>query len=46
MKRDDAVHKSLEHHRELSERYGIASLFLLGSVAHDEARADSDVDFG
>jgi uncharacterized protein len=44
MKRDDVISKLLEHSQELSEHYGIASLFLFGSVARDEARADSDVD--
>lgn len=44
MKRDDVVSKLLEHNQELSEHYGIESMFLFGSVARDEARADSDVD--
>ena len=44
MKREDVVAKLLEQKPELSERYGIASMFLFGSVARDEAHADSDVD--
>jgi predicted nucleotidyltransferase len=44
MKRDDVISKLLEQNQELSEHYGIASLFLFGSVARDEAQADSDVD--
>ena len=44
LKRDDVVSKLREHNQELSQRYGIGSLFLFGSVARDEARADSDAD--
>jgi len=44
MKRDEVLSKLIEHYQELTERYGIASLFLFGSVARDEARVDSDVD--
>ena len=44
MKRDDVLIKLKEQRQELTERYGIASLFLFGSVARDEARPDSDID--
>lgn len=44
MKRDDVLSKLLTQYQELAGQYGIASLFLFGSVARDEARADSDVD--
>jgi hypothetical protein len=36
MKRDEVVSKFHEHNQELSEHYGIASLFLFGSVTRDE----------
>ena len=42
--RDDVVSKLLKHSQELSTGYGVASLFLFGSDARDEAQADSDVD--
>jgi hypothetical protein len=44
IKRDDVLSILLEQHQVLTERYGIASLFLFGSVARDEARPGSDVD--
>jgi uncharacterized protein len=44
MKRDDVLNKLKENYREFADRYEIAALFLFGSVARDEARADSDVD--
>ena len=44
MKRDDVLIKLKEQRQELTERYGVASLFLFGSVARDEARPDSDID--
>jgi predicted nucleotidyltransferase len=44
MKRDDVLIKLKEQTQELTARYGVASLFLFGSVARDEARPDSDVD--
>ena len=44
MKHDDVISRLLEQSPELSGRYGIASLYLFGSVARDEARADSDID--
>ena len=44
MIRDDVLAKLTNYYQELTERYAIASLFLFGSVARDEASADSDVD--
>ena len=35
----------LAPHAEALQRFGVKSLALFGSVARDEARADSDVDF-
>jgi uncharacterized protein len=43
MRRDEAIRILYEQQKELVERYHIISLFLFGSVARDEARADSDV---
>ena len=43
MKRDQAIARLKEHEAELKQR-GIKSLYLFGSTARDEARADSDVD--
>lgn len=44
MKRSDALKKLKAQRQELKVRYGIGSLYLFGSVARDEADADSDVD--
>ncbi len=44
MKRNQALAILTEHRDEL-QRFGVKSLFLFGSVARDEARPDSDVDF-
>lgn len=44
MKRDQVLSTLRKHCQELSESYGIESLFIFGSVARNEARADSDVD--
>ena len=44
MKRAVVLAKLREHYPELADHYGIESLFLFGSVARDQARADSDVD--
>ena len=44
MKRDDVLIKLKGQCQELTEQYGVASLFLFGSVARDDARPDSDVD--
>ena len=43
MKRKEALRMLHERQKELVERYHIASLFLFGSVARDEARSGSDV---
>ena len=44
MKRSDVLNILHEKRGELSEKYGVKSLALFGSVARDEARPDSDVD--
>jgi predicted nucleotidyltransferase len=43
MQRDEAIAKLKEHEAEL-RRLGIEHLYLFGSTARGEARADSDVD--
>ena len=43
MKRDEVIRILHAKQQELVERYHIIALFLFGSVARDEARADSDV---
>jgi predicted nucleotidyltransferase len=43
MRRDEAIRLLSEHRAEL-EAMGVTSLALFGSVAHDEAGPDSDVD--
>ncbi|AFZ59844.1 nucleotidyltransferase [Anabaena cylindrica FACHB-243] len=44
MKRDEVL-AILAIHREKLQNLGVKSLNLFGSVARDEARPDSDVDF-
>ena len=44
MKRDEVL-AILAAHREQLRKLGVKSLDLFGSVARDEARPDSDVDF-
>ena len=44
MKRDEVL-RIVATHREQLEKLGVKSLSLFGSVARDEARLDSDVDF-
>jgi len=44
MKRDEVLSLVAAHRKEL-ERLGVKTLNLFGSVARDEARLDSDVDF-
>jgi hypothetical protein len=44
MRRDEVLRILREQHKDLVENYHIASLFVFGSVARDEARTDSDVD--
>src|SRR5271156_5687338 len=43
MKRDDALNLLRQHESEL-HNLGVAHAYLFGSVARDEAGADSDVD--
>ncbi len=43
MGRDDVLSVLTAHHSDL-ERFGVQSLRLFGSVAREEATADSDVD--
>ncbi|HEX4159222.1 MAG TPA: nucleotidyltransferase family protein [Rhizomicrobium sp.] len=43
MNRDKAIHILLQHRGEL-ERAGVRHLYLFGSVARNEAHAQSDVD--
>ena len=43
MKRDEVL-AILDAHREELQKLGVKSLSLFGSVARDEAHADSDVD--
>src|SRR5215213_11639095 len=44
MRREDVL-RLLSAHRAEIARFGVRSLAFFGSVARDEARADSDVDF-
>ena len=44
MKRDEVLAIIATHQKQLQEM-GVKSLNLFGSVARDEARSDSDVDF-
>jgi len=44
MKRNEVLRILTEHKEDLVTRYPIASLFIFGSVARDEAQAASDVD--
>ncbi len=44
MKRDEVLSLVAAHQAEL-ERLGVKALNLFGSVARDQARSDSDVDF-
>jgi hypothetical protein len=44
MKRSDVLRILHEKRGKLSEKYGVKSLALFGSVARDEACPDSDVD--
>jgi uncharacterized protein len=43
MKCEEAIARLLEHEAEL-KRLGLANLYIFGSTARGEARADSDVD--
>ena len=44
MKREDVLFILQEQYQALANQYNIASMFLFGSFARDEAQADSDVD--
>ena len=44
MKRSKVVSILKKHRKVLTERYGVKSLALFGSVARDEATSTSDVD--
>ena len=44
MKKDEVL-KIIDLHREELQKMGVKSLDLFGSIARDEARIDSDVDF-
>jgi hypothetical protein len=44
MKREDVIVKLQEQHQPLADQYHIASLYLFGSTARDEAVSGSDVD--
>ena len=44
MKQDVILKKLAEHRDELESRFGVESLSLFGSVARNEAAAESDVD--
>lgn len=44
MTRDEIIHTLHQHQPDLARRYGVQSLALFGSVARDEATAQSDVD--
>ncbi len=45
MRRDEVIKILHTHRDELAQRYGVKRLELFGSVARDEARSASDVDF-
>jgi uncharacterized protein len=44
MKKQEVIQFIRQHERELSDRYGVKSLALFGSVARDEATPASDID--
>ena len=44
MRCQDILKIFAEHRNEIGTRFGVASLSLFGSVARDEAAAESDVD--
>jgi predicted nucleotidyltransferase len=44
MKKSEVIRILKEQRKELEEHFKVASLSLFGSVARDEASADSDVD--
>ncbi|MEO5618347.1 MAG: nucleotidyltransferase family protein [Candidatus Eisenbacteria bacterium] len=44
MKRDEVLRVLSEHRREIEKRHGVRFLALFGSVARDQASAESDID--
>jgi predicted nucleotidyltransferase len=44
MKKSEVIHILKRQRKELKEHFNVSSLSLFGSVARDEASADSDVD--
>jgi uncharacterized protein len=44
MRRNEVIGILKEHQKEISEKFGVKSLALFGSVARDEAKLASDVD--
>jgi hypothetical protein len=44
MKKSEVISILKSHRKELEEHFNVSSLSLFGSVARDEASADSDVD--
>jgi uncharacterized protein len=45
MRRADVIALATARRDEIVQRFGVRSLALFGSVARDEARPDSDIDF-
>jgi len=45
MRRAEVIATISAHREEIVRRFGVRSLSLFGTVARDEARSDSDVDF-
>ena len=45
MRRADVIALAAARRDEIIQRFGVRSLALFGSVARDEARPDSDIDF-
>ena len=44
MRKQDVIQILRQHNRELTDRYGVRSLALFGSVARDDASPASDID--
>ncbi len=44
MRRDEALKVLSEYKTEIQQRFGVNSIAVFGSTAHDEAGPDSDVD--
>ncbi len=43
LSRDEVLSQLRKHKPELEKRFGVANMLLYGSVARDEATADSDI---